>query len=75
MTLFRTLAVAGLLAAATTGAHAAASTAGETLGQRLADGSMSEQQFEELIQFSGATPEQAKAMTLDQVVAKRWQQS
>lgn len=64
------LVVAGGLAAAT--ASFAGST--ETVGQKLANGEMSQQQFEQLIQFSGLTPDQAKNETLEQIVAKRWQQ-
>lgn len=62
--------VSGLLAAGTT-----ASFAQETLGQRLADGTISQSAFNQLIQFTGLTPEQAKNHTLDQVVELRWQDS
>jgi hypothetical protein len=71
MKLSHVLVVAGGLLAA-----ASASFAGDnspTLGDRLANGSMSQGQFEQLIQFTGLTPEQAKSQTLDEVVAQRWQ--
>ncbi|TPE53544.1 hypothetical protein [Amaricoccus solimangrovi] len=61
----------GLLAAA--GASFAAD--GQTLGERLANGSMTQQRFNQLIPFTGLTPDQAKALTLDEVVSLRWQDS
>ena len=62
----------GLFAAAT--ASFAAQTS-ETIGDKLGKGEMSQRQFEQLVPFTGLTPAQAKNATLDQVVAKRWQQS
>lgn len=72
MKLSHILIVAGGLMAAGSASFAAS---GETMGQRLADGSMSQEQFQQLIQFTGLTADQAKQDTLDQIVAKRWQQN
>lgn len=71
MKISHVLVVAGGLLAAGSASFAAE----ETIGQRLADGSMSQEQLTQLIQFTGLTPEQAKQDTLQQVVAKRWQQN
>jgi uncharacterized membrane protein len=76
MKFLHVLVVAGGLTAAATGAFAAQTTgqAKETVGQRLANGEMNQQQFEQLIQFTGLTPDQAKTQTVDEIVAKRWEQ-
>ena len=41
----------------------------------MASGQISEQAVQELILHTGLTMDQAKADTLDQIVAKRWQNS
>lgn len=71
MKLSHVLVIAGGLLAA--GSASFAANSDETLGQRLADGSISEQRFQQLIPFTGLTPEQAKSMTLEEVVKLRWQ--
>ncbi len=75
MKMFQVLAVAAGLAAAATASYAAPITGGEPLGQKLAEGKISEQQFEQLIAFTGLTPDQAKQATVDEIVAKRWQEN
>lgn len=65
------LVVAGGLLAAGTASFADDNS--QTLGDRLANGTMSQAQFEQLIQFTGLTPEQAKSQTLSDVVSQRWQ--
>ena len=75
MKMTHALVVALGLAVAATASYAAPVTGGETMGQRLAEGKTSPQQFEQLIAFSGLTPDQAKQATVDQIVAKRWQQN
>lgn len=75
MKLSHVLVIAGGLLAAAGSASFAADVSGQTLGERLANGTMSEQRFEQLIPFTGLTPEQAKALTLEEVVKLRWQDS
>lgn len=60
----------GLLAAATA---SFAADPGQTLGERLANGSISYQAFQQLIPFTGLTADEAKTLTLEEVVALRWQ--
>jgi hypothetical protein len=74
MKLSHVLVVAGGLLAATSAASFAADDA-ETLGQRLDNGSLSQNAFQQLIPFTGLTADQAKSMTLEEVVALRWQDS
>lgn len=71
MKLSHVLVIAGGLLAAATASFADSSSV--TLGDRLANGSMSERQFEQLIQFTGLSAEEAKTQTLDEVVSQRWQ--
>jgi hypothetical protein len=71
MKLSHVLVVAGGLLAAATASFADDNSA--TLGDRLANGSMSQQQFQQLIQFTGLSAEEAKTQTLDEVVSQRWQ--
>lgn len=61
------LALAAVVGAFATGASA------ETLGDRLSSGRISEAAFEQLIFSTGLTPQEAKGLTLDEVVALRWQ--
>lgn len=73
MKLSHVLVIAGGLFAAATASFA--DTSSLTLGDRLANGSMSERQFEQLIQFTGLSADEAKTRTLDEVVSQRWQDS
>lgn len=57
------------------GTAAASMAAEETLGQMLQAGQISQGAFNQLIVHSGVSPDKAKGMTIDQVVAKRWQNS
>jgi hypothetical protein len=68
------LAVAGMLAA---GAASAASAIGDrsTIGELLAQGTITPAAVEQLIQTTGLTMDEARQMTLDEVVAERWQDS
>lgn len=61
------LALAAVVGAFATGAYA------ETLGDRLDSGRLSEAAFEQLIVSTGLTPTEARGLTLDEVVAIRWQ--
>ena len=61
------LALAAVVGAFATGASA------DTLGDRLSSGRMSEAAFEQLIFSTGLSPQEAKGLTLDEVVALRWQ--
>lgn len=69
MKLSHTLALVGTLLAAGT----SASFAADTLGERLANGQISQGAFTQLIATTGINPEEAKSMTLDEVVEIRWQ--
>lgn len=72
MKLSHTLALVGtLLAAGTTASFAQEAT----LGEKLATGQISQGAFNQLIQFTGLTPDQAKQETLTDVVKLRWQDS
>lgn len=73
MKLSHVLVVAGGLMAAASGAFAA--DAGPTIGDRLANGTMTEQQLKQLLPFTGLTVDEAKALTLEDVVKLRWQDS
>ncbi len=71
-------AVAAALVAGVTAASATSTTVGKsqpTIGELMASGQMSTAAVEELILHSGLTMDQAKNETIDQVVAKRWQNS
>ena len=61
------LALAVVVGAFATGASA------QTLGEQVASGRMSEAAFEQLIVSTGLTPQQASGLTLDEIVAIRWQ--
>ena len=61
------LALAAVVGAFATGASA------QTLGEQVASGRMSEAAFEQQIVSTGLTPQQASGLTLDEVVAIRWQ--
>jgi hypothetical protein len=61
-----------LALAAVVGAFATAASA-ETLGERLDSGRMSEAAFQQLIVSTGLTPQEARGLTLDEIVAIRWQ--
>ena len=71
MKLSHALVVAGGLLVAASGAFAADS--GPTIGERLASGAMTEQQLNQLLPFTGLTADEARALTLDEVVKLRWQ--
>ena len=77
--IFRTLAVAGALALGATAAGATTAAIGTsknaTVGELLANGQISQQAVQQLILHTGLTMDQAKADTLDQIIAKRWQNS
>lgn len=64
---FPALTLAAVVAAFATGVSA------ETLGDRLDGGRISESAFQQLIVSTGLTPQQARGLTLDEVVAIRWQ--
>ena len=65
----RTALFAGL---ATVALGATAATA-QTLGEELASGQLSEQAFEQLIAHTGLSDAEARDLTLEEVVAIRWQ--
>jgi len=70
-------AIAALLAGVSV-ANATTATVGKseaTIGQLISSGQMSTAAAEQLIMHSGMTLDQAKGDTIDQVVAKRWQNS
>ena len=77
----RILSAAALVGALVLGATAASATTpavgskGETIGQLMASGQISQSAVEQLIMHTGLTMDQAKDDTLDQVIAKRWQNS
>ncbi|WP_424927964.1 hypothetical protein [Amaricoccus tamworthensis] len=64
----KSLAVAGLLTVTAAGAVSAT-----TLGDLRASGQMSEGAFTQLIAGTDLTEAEASNMTLDEVVAERWQ--
>ena len=61
------LALAAVVGGFATGASA------QTLGEQVASGRMSEAAFEQLIVSTGLTQQQASGLTLDEIVAIRWQ--
>jgi hypothetical protein len=61
------LALAAVIGAFATGASA------DTLGSRLDSGRMSEAAFQQLILSTGLTSQEARGLTLDEIVAIRWQ--
>lgn len=77
----RILSAAALVGALVLGATVASATTpavgskGETIGQLMASGQISQSAVEQLIMHTGLTMDQAKDVTLDQVIAKRWQNS
>ncbi len=76
--IFRTLAIVSVLALGATAAGATTSAVGSknaTVGQLMAEGQISQQAVQQLIMHTGLTMDQAKEDTLDQIVAKRWQNS
>ena len=79
--MMRILSAAALVGALALGATAASATTaavgskGETIGQLMANGQISQAAVEQLIMHTGLTMDQAKDDTLDQVIAKRWQNS
>lgn len=44
----------------------------DTIGQKIAKGSMSPQQVQQLVQFTGLSVEEAKAYTVEDVAKLRW---
>ena len=64
--------IPALALAAVVGVLATAASA-ETLGDRLNSGRLSEAAFQQLIFSTGLTPQEARGLTLDEVVAIRWQ--
>jgi hypothetical protein len=66
-----------IVAALGAGAAYAASEAGhqDTIGQLLAKGEISQSAVQQLIMHTGLTMDQAKSETLDEIVARRWQNS
>jgi len=64
--------ISAIALAAVVGAFATGASA-QTLGDRLSSGSISEAAFEQLIFSTGLTSQEAKGLTLDEVVAIRWQ--
>ncbi|MFO1144470.1 MAG: hypothetical protein U1E59_19270 [Amaricoccus sp.] len=76
--IFGAAALVGALALGATVASAtspAVGSKGVTIGQLLANGQISQSAVEQLIMHTGLTMDEAKADTLDQVIAKRWQNS
>jgi len=67
-----TIRIAALALAAALGATATVATA-QTLGDRVDSGRLSEAAFSQLIQSTGLTPQEARGLTLDEIVAIRWQ--
>ena len=61
------LALVAVIGAFATGASA------QTLGDRLDSGRMSEAAFQQLIVSTGLSPQEARGLTLDEIVAIRWQ--
>jgi hypothetical protein len=64
--------IPALALAAVVGAFATAASA-QTLGERVDSGRMSEAAFQQLIQSTGLTSQEARGLTLDEIVAIRWQ--
>ena len=60
--------VAGLIAAGLAGAASA-----ETLGETVASGKMSGAAFTQLIANTGLSADEARSMSLEEIVAIRWQ--
>jgi hypothetical protein len=74
----KSVAIAGLLAMGATAVGATTAVVGsktETVGQLLQSGQISQEAVQQLIQHTGMSMDQAKAATLDEIVAKRWQNS
>lgn len=44
----------------------------QTIGQQLANGSITEQQVDQLVAFTGISPDKAKDYTVAQISAMRW---
>ncbi len=44
----------------------------QTIGQKLANGSLTEPQVEQLIQFTGLSADEAKDYTIPEVTGMRW---
>ena len=61
--------IAGL-ALATLGTAAASA---QTLGERMSAGRLSEAAFQQLISGTGLSADEARGLTLDEVVAIKWQ--
>jgi hypothetical protein len=61
------LALAAVVGAFATGASA------QTLGDRVDSGQMSEAAFQQLIVGTGLSAQDARGLTLDEIVAIRWQ--
>ncbi len=68
-TIFTRSAVLAAVAAATLGAAASA----QTLGERLAHGQLSEAAFAQLIAGTGYSADEARNLTLEDIVAVKWQ--
>jgi hypothetical protein len=77
--IFQGLAIASVLALGATAAGATTAAIGTTksptVGELMANGSISQQAVQQLILHTGMTMDQAKGDTLDQIIAKRWQNS
>jgi len=70
-----TVRIAALALVAALGATATVATVAtaQTLGDRVDSGRLSEVAFSQLIQSTGLTPQEARGLTLDEIVAIRWQ--
>jgi hypothetical protein len=68
----KTLAHATLLAGLVLGGLATAASA-QTLGESVASGRLSNAAFEQLIAHTGLSADEARSMTLEEVVEIRWQ--
>jgi hypothetical protein len=66
---FKTLAFA---AAALIGSGLAFAASAETLGERLANGSLDQATFQQLVADSGVTEQQARSMTYEQLATTKW---
>lgn len=66
------LMLGGAAYAGTSAQMQTAETGKPTIGQLLANGSMTEPQLVQLVEFTGITPDQAKSLTLDEVSVMRW---
>lgn len=75
------LSAAAVFAALVAGATVASATtpavgkSNATIGEMMAKGQISPEAVQELIMHTGLTMDQAKGDTIDQIVAKRWQNS